>query len=612
MDINLENLLLRGQMALEDGDFVSADRFYDAALNQDPRCGGAWWGKFLAQYRCRSGKEYVSQRLTQLAAASGTPARVQFSQSKALIPGYFEGVSFDGGYHAMAPVRQAQLDQEKQFWASGTVARMLEFSGDQSEPAEVKEQILAELSNRLQAALAEDATTCQRLQEQYTALEKAQHEQAVQNRARDYAFCREAAKSGKLTDLKKAQTLLTAMGSYEDSAALLKETRERISSIQKKQRRRAILAVSAVALVAALILLTVTVIIPSVQYSNAETLLEEGKYDEAKAEFAALDEPDMVKKCDYAYADSLVEAGKYLEAAKAFQALGNYSDAQKRAFALWDQIAVRETIGAGIGHTVGLKADGTVVAVGANGRGQCDVSGWSDVIAISAGGYHTVGLKGDGTVLAKGWNEYGQCDVSEWTDIVAISAGVRHTVALKADGTVVAVGDNEDGQRDVSGWSDVVAISAGYYHTVGLKKDGTVVAVGDNEDGQCDVSGWSDVVAISAGFTYTVGIKADGTVVAVGNNAAGQCDVYGWTDIVAISAGYYHTVGIKSDGTVVAVGANWNSQCTVFQLRDVVAISAGMEHTVGLEADGTIVAVGDNRNGQCNVSDWKDIKLPNS
>ena len=60
MDINLENLLLRGQMALEDGDFASADRIFERILDQDPRCGGAWWGKFLAQYRCRNGREYVS------------------------------------------------------------------------------------------------------------------------------------------------------------------------------------------------------------------------------------------------------------------------------------------------------------------------------------------------------------------------------------------------------------------------------------------------------------------------------------------------------------------------------------------------------------------------
>ena len=103
-------------------------------------------------------------------------------------------------------------------------------------------------------------------------------------------------------------------------------------------------------------------------------------------------------------------------------------------------------------HTVGLKSDGTVVACGHNKYGQCNVSGWTDIVEIAAGNFHTVGLKSDGTVVACGYNEYGQCNVSGWTDIVEIAASEKHTVGLKFDGTVVACGKNDDGQCDVSDW----------------------------------------------------------------------------------------------------------------------------------------------------------------
>jgi len=63
---------------------------------------------------------------------------------------------------------------------------------------------------------------------------------------------------------------------------------------------------------------------------------------------------------------------------------------------------------------VGLRADGTAVAVGLNDYGQCDVSSWSDLVAVSAGDYHTVGLRADGTVVAVGATKYGQCRVSSW------------------------------------------------------------------------------------------------------------------------------------------------------------------------------------------------------
>jgi hypothetical protein len=127
-------------------------------------------------------------------------------------------------------------------------------------------------------------------------------------------------------------------------------------------------------------------------------------------------------------------------------------------------------------HTVGLKNDGTVVAVGGNVYEQCNVGGWTDIIQVAAGEGHTVGVKSDGTVVAVGYNEYGQCDVGNWTDIVQVAAVYDHTVGVKSDGTVVAVGLNDDGECNVGNWTDIVQVAAGYYHTVGVKSDGTVVA----------------------------------------------------------------------------------------------------------------------------------------
>ena len=217
----------------------------------------------------------------------------------------------------------------------------------------------------------------------------------------------------------------------------------------------------------------------------------------------------------------------------------------------------------GSARTIGFRVDGTVLACGKNDDGQCNVSGWKDIVAVAAGNAHTVGLKSDGTVVACGQNASGQCDVSGWKDIVAVAAGGAYTVGLRSDGTVVACGYNEYGQCDVFEWTDIVAVAAGGAYTVGLRSDGTVVACGYNEYGQCDVSEWTDVVAVAAGRIHTVGLKSDGTVVACGQNASGQCDVSSWTDIVAVAANGFHTVGLKSDGMVVACGDNYYGQCNV-------------------------------------------------
>ena len=212
--------------------------------------------------------------------------------------------------------------------------------------------------------------------------------------------------------------------------------------------------------------------------------------------------------------------------------------------------------------------------------------------SISAGSYHTVYLKLDGTVSAVGANIGGQCNTSNWYDIIAISAGGDHTIGLKSDGTVVAVGENAKGQCDVHGWQGIVAISAGGDHTVGLKSDGAVVAVGANYKGQCDVHGWQGIVAVSAGDDHTVGLKSDGTVVTVGEN---EKYAFNWLSVVL-----FHL--FKKIPKMKYCG-----KCDVSNWQNLVAVSAGGDHTIGLKSNGIIVATGDNECGQCNIS-WRNFK----
>jgi len=168
---------------------------------------------------------------------------------------------------------------------------------------------------------------------------------------------------------------------------------------------------------------------------------------------------------------------------------------------------------------------------------------------IAGDGYHTVGLRSDGTVVAVGYNNYGQCDVATWADIdiTQVAAGYAHNVGLTSDGTVVALGLNVDGRCNVGTWTDITQVAAGSSHTLGLKADSTVVAVGDNTSGQCDVAGWTDITQVAAGELHTVGLKMDGTVVAVGDNNNGQCNVSGWQ---------LHIPGdINADGSIDLVDA---------------------------------------------------------
>ena len=330
--------------------------------------------------------------------------------------------------------------------------------------------------------------------------------------------------------------------------------------------------------------------------------------------FLLLLNPVIIPSVKYWDAEMLSNRGETAKAAIAFDKLGSFRDSRQRSFAQWERVAKRKTIDEGGDYAIGLKTDGTVVWTGKNKNGQCNVSGWTDIVALSTGGYHTVGLRADGTVVATGENRNGQCNVSGWTDIVAITTGGFSTIGLKADGTVVAVGADYTIPRGVLDWTDIVAVDVYGERVVGLKTDGTVVLAGKilHEDHQPYVSGWTDIVDIAVGYYFAVGLKADGTVVTASSQDKIQCDVSDWTDIVAVDSCDEYVVGLKADGTVVVAGADGGVFGFEFNnasdLTDIVSITENRGAVIVLKADGT--AVDDAHT--YDLSLWKDIKLPES
>lgn len=266
---------------------------------------------------------------------------------------------------------------------------------------------------------------------------------------------------------------------------------------------------------------------------------------------------------------------------------------------------------AAAGISFGVNEDGSVVSVGRKRYAEIFTE-WTDIVTIASCTNNTVGLKRDGTVVAVGAVNHSQCNVSGWRDIESVATSNDCILGIKSDGTAIALGSDKL-QSALSALTDSIAVSEGYRFAIVLKSDGTVVLSGDNRQGRINVSDWTDIVAISAGFSHAVGLRTDGRVVATGLDREGCCGVDTWRDIVAISAGYDHTVGLKSNGTVVATCytgdiKEYKGQCDVKNWKDIVTISAGYSHTIGLKSDGTVVATGNNDEGQCNVSDWKLFK----
>ena len=224
------------------------------------------------------------------------------------------------------------------------------------------------------------------------------------------------------------------------------------------------------------------------------------------------------------------------------------------------------------GDTVaGLRSDGTVVC----SDPTLNVRNWKDIVQVDyfeglwGEDHHIVGLTSSGKVVAEGTNRYGECDISGWEDIVDVAAGATHTVGLRSDGTVVACGNNEYGQCNVSDWVGIVDVAAARYAVYGLTSDGRILVAGQTYNGEVlevptpEVSGWDNIVAILAsceggdGCDYVVGIREDGTIVTNRSTWAylDDGDIESFQDVRCIDvASWGYTICVDSYGKVRAVG----------------------------------------------------------
>ena len=173
-----------------------------------------------------------------------------------------------------------------------------------------------------------------------------------------------------------------------------------------------------------------------------------------------------------------------------------------------------------------LDVDNFIVSWGGTGEfdfGQCEIPAPNtDFIAVSAGGAHGLGLKADGSIVAwgaqTGESDVGQCDIpAPNTDFIAVSAGGAHSLGLKLDGSIVAwggTGEYDFGQCDIPELNtDFIAVSAGMAYSLGLKADGSIVAwcgqTDESDVGQCDIpEPNSGFIAVSAGSSHCFAIRS--------------------------------------------------------------------------------------------------------
>jgi alpha-tubulin suppressor-like RCC1 family protein len=333
-----------------------------------------------------------------------------------------------------------------------------------------------------------------------------------------------------------------------------------------------------------------------------------------------------------------------------------------------------KAVSAGGSHTMYVKTDGTLWAMGDYQYGQLG-DGYiysvdsltprssplqvaTGVASVAAGSRHTMYVKTDGTLWAMGYKRNGQLGdegtdssilefrstpVQVATGVSSVAAGAYHSMYVKTDGTLWATGSNAQGQLGDGGnytrntpvqvATGVSSVAAGSVHTMFVKTDGTLWATGDNRYGQLGDGTRTDrstpvqvatgVSSVAAGRDYTLYVKTDGTLWAMGDNGGGKLGdgttthrssaVQVATSVASVSAGGSHTMFVKTDGTLWAAGSNssgelgdgttTNRSMLVQVTTGVASVSAGASpsadpHTMFVKTDGTLWATGSNSRGE--------------
>ena len=184
---------------------------------------------------------------------------------------------------------------------------------------------------------------------------------------------------------------------------------------------------------------------------------------------------------------------------------------------------------------------------------------------MAAGAYHSVAVLTDGSVLAWGDNGDGQCNVAPLPaglTYVGVAAAYLHTVALRSDGSVVAWGDNAYGQCTVpplpAGVTCVEVAAGGFYSAV-RRSDGAVVAWGDNTSGQCNVPALppgASFAEIALGGAHGIARLSDGSVISWGGSYGPVSTIPAGHAFGDVSAGHIRSVGLYGPvGSVLTIGS---------------------------------------------------------
>lgn len=550
--------LERAFMFLEDGDWGSANEYCEKILDIDPKNAQAYLGKLMAELHVRK-QENLQDQAAPFDGYSNYQKAIRFADDslRTVLTGYIDFINNRNEHDRLEGIYNKAASQKR--------------------TAKTEEEFKAAATTYGTIATYRDADAL-----------KQECLELAENACKDAIYNKEKSLFGRrsIPDIEQAINQFKTIPGWKDADEKVVECQQKIELIkredeekriqdkkEKKIRTKKIIIGSSIgAAIAAVLVLLFTVIIPTINYNKADSLLAAGEYEAAMEGFRELNYKDSYEK--YCTAFSELKAGfqntaeQYLSSGDKIKAAIYYTKAgmpmeAKKFFDYSSVLAARQYM------TAGITTNGNVYYQTNyeydHGAGH-EVQGMARILP-NADGF--TGLTSSGQIISHGISDidklagyYGDAKtaVDRWTGIVDFCNDYNNYYALMSDGTVKTyINDYDDELQGTSSWKNITSIQIpdAYRHMlIGIDNDGHVSIAYERDtssDEKYSVESWGNVVKVCYAYNTLIGLKNDNTLSVAYNSKAGEhldASVLDLNDIVDIVYSEPYLAILHKDGSV--------------------------------------------------------------
>lgn len=257
---NVDALLKRGQMALEDKEWEKADDFYEEVLNQNAECAEAFIGKLLAQKHFSNEAElfrhyenrYLEPQYEKLEACPEDTEHIQSIANQFAIHIYFDKAdiknlyNFDRTFDSKLSSRENQKGKQlTELSGERLLVRAMQYATgkEESRLEERREKLLQALDARIEEARQEDAINSYRIKESYQRFlvdtdQKVRelNKKASEKREEDYQnLLKRFSDASAEQEYKQLEKEFLQMHGYKDSESFEEKCRQEINRIKQEE-----------------------------------------------------------------------------------------------------------------------------------------------------------------------------------------------------------------------------------------------------------------------------------------------------------------------------------------------------------------------------------------